>query len=44
MHAQDFQDPKKIQFGQNTKKSKKTQMACQNTFVVQIISKNQTNK
>ena len=42
MHAQDFQEPKEIEFGQNTKLTKKAHK-CDKIKVVQIISKFQIN-
>jgi hypothetical protein len=43
MHAQDFQEPKEIQFAQNTKKDKLAHKIVKLQKVVQIISKNQIN-
>jgi hypothetical protein len=43
MHAQDFLEPKEIQFGQNTKKDKGAHEIVKLQKVVQIISKNQIN-
>jgi hypothetical protein len=43
MHVQDFQEPKEIQFGKNTKKAKRAHKIVKLQKVVQIISKNQIN-
>ena len=43
MHAQDFQEPKEIQFGQKHQEDQEVTQSCENPKVVQIISNNQFN-
>jgi hypothetical protein len=42
MHAQDFQEPKEIQFGQKHQEDQEVTQRCEELKVIQIISKKST--